>query len=116
MTKLTYNCPIFSDYVIPRGYLDTHRESHALFYYYLCARSTYERVVLDPVVLEGDKDPEANFAQLFTSIAELYGVQPEAMAKCWDLVDSQCRLLNIPKMPDEDKYRFNRVDVITTIQ
>ena len=98
--------PLYVDMVAPRGFLDQYRESHALWYYYTLARKAYEEIIADPIVLEGDRDPTANFRQLFTSIAKLYGVQPEAMAKCWPQIDMQCFALNLPKLPDEERYRF----------
>lgn len=99
---------LFTEYLIPNGHLTTQPECHALFYYYLNARRTYEEKVKDsPIVYEDDPDPTYNFRQLFTSIATLYNVEPEQMANCWEDVDKQCLLLGLPLMPDEEKYRFN---------
>lgn len=105
---------LFPGYMIPRGYLTTARETHALFYYYLCARQKYENEEGDhPLpVLEGHDDPDpslAQYRQLFKSIARMYGVTPEAMAKAWDVVDKQCVKLRLPLMPDGEKYRHNGV-------
>lgn len=112
---IKFDALIFSAYIQPNGWLDWQPESHALWYYYTRARAAYERIVLDPIVLVGEKDPQANFKQLFTSVARIYGVEPEAMAKCWDLVDAQCDVLNLPRMPDGEKYRFNRrIEIETT--
>ena len=99
--------PLFLGYMQPHGYLDQHRESHALWYYYLTARNVYETHIEDIVVLEGDVDPPYNFRQLFTSVARMYGVQPEGMGKCWLLVDKQCDLLGLPRMPEGERYRFD---------
>lgn len=110
--NIKFDVPIFTAYIVPYGYLDSNRESHALWYYYVVARQAYETHVLDQIVLEGDKDPVANFRQLFTSVARMYGVEPEAMAKCWDRIDAQCDLINCPRMPDEERYRFDRVQSI----
>ncbi len=114
MSIVGSNMPIFLGYMAPNGFLDEHPESHALWNYYLCARGAYERTIKDVIVLEGDPDPAANFKQLFVNMAQLYGVQPEAMAKCWRQVDMQCDLINMPRLPDEDRYRFNSVDEIFT--
>jgi len=114
--NITFDPPLFLGYMQPNGFLDQHRESHGLFYYNLIARNTYEKHILDPVVLEGEKDPVHNFRDVFESVATLYGVQPEAMAKCWDMVDMQCQVLDIPTLPDEERYRFNTPDTIILTQ
>lgn len=115
--NINFNVPFYMAYIAPYGYLDASRESHALWNYYTKARATYERLVKDPIVLEGQKDNEPNFQQLFTSIARMYRVEPQAMGKCWDLVDAQCDALQIPRMPDEDRFRFtNRKVIITTVK
>lgn len=112
MMKINPNPPFFLAYMQPKGFLDDSREAHGLWNYYLCARNTYETHILHAIVFEGEKDPRTNFQQLFTSMAEMYGVQPEAMAKCWDMVDAQCFSIDLPKMPDEECYRFNRINVV----
>ncbi len=107
------NPPFFLGYMQPKGYLDSSREAHALWNYYLCARNAYETHIKNVIVFEGEKDPKVNFQQLFTSIAEMYGVQPEAMAKCWDMIDAQCLAIDLPKLPNKEYYRFNRIEFIT---
>lgn len=104
----------FTQYNMPIGFLVKDSACHALFRYYLMARQTYETHVLDPIVYEGEKDPEYNFKQLFSSVAKMYGVEPEHMTKYWINVDMQCDLLGLPLMPDEEKYRFDRVQEIKT--
>lgn len=96
----------FSQLEAPNGYLDDYVESHALWYYYLCARQTWENVTRDPMAYEGELDSGANYRQLFESIARLYCVDPEHMVKCWLQVDKQAELLNLPKLPNEERYRF----------
>lgn len=98
---------VFHELVIPNGFLDEYLETHALWYYYLCARKTWEDKVDSLIVLEGDDDPTVNFKQLFTTIAFLYDVNPENMANCWPQVDMQCEALNLPQLPKEERYRFN---------
>jgi hypothetical protein len=105
---------LFPDYVIPLGMLPEHAGAHALFYYYLLARKQYEEIIIDPIVLEGDKDPEFHLKQLFTSIALAYGIEPEEMVKFWPHVDAQCAITQLPKMPEGDQFRFNGVSEIST--
>lgn len=112
--QLTFNMPSFNAYLVPVGFLIEDRACHALWYYYLIARQTYETHIHDPIVYEDDKDPEYNFKQLFTSVAKAYGVRPEVMCKFWKNVDFQCRTLELPLLPDEDKYRFNQIPEIET--
>lgn len=108
-----FNCIIFEEYKIPFGFLDSAPETHALFWYFLNARKVYDGYFQKmEVVLEGDVDPATNFRQLFESIAFQYGVEPENMAKCWDLVDAQARALNMPVMPFENRYRFQSIIVL----
>jgi hypothetical protein len=104
--KIKFDVPLYTAYIAPYGFLDSNRESHALWNYYTMARAAYERNIKDMIVLEGDKDPTVNFEQLFTSVARMYGVEPVAMGKCWDLVDAQCDAIELPRMPNEDRYRM----------
>jgi len=103
----TIEVPIFEQYIIPLGLLTPNPIEHALFYYYLNARRTYEEHVVDkPIVYEDEADPEYNFQGLFTSIAALYNVKPEEMIMAWSVIDRQCEALNLPLLPDEYQYRF----------
>lgn len=112
-TDITFEPILFVGYIMPNGFLDRSRESHALWFYYLHARRTWEEFVQhDPIVYEGELDPGFNFRQLFESTARMYGVRPESMAKCWGMIDMQCRALQLPKLPDEERYRFDRAIVL----
>ena len=111
--NLTFQPPLFPQIMVPNGFLDQHRETHALWYYYLCARQTYEQVVVDPIVYEGHKDPEGNYRELFKNIAKIYNVQPENMANCWPQIDMQCLASKLPKLPDEERYRFSGKTVLS---
>jgi len=100
--------PLFFQLIKPNGGLTQARETHALFYYYIIARSAYEEVVKGTtVVYEGDDDPSMNLRQTFISVAKLYKVAPEAMAKCWSHVDITCAMLSLPMLPDERRYRLD---------
>lgn len=102
------NPPLFVGYMVPNGYLGTAPEEHALFYYYVHARKVYEDHVLnEPIVYEGDKDPEYNFRQLFESVAGLYDCNPDGMSRAWDVVDKQAIALGLPLLPMEYQYRFD---------
>lgn len=118
LDSIKFACPIYPHLIRPNGFLDGSREAHALWYYYLCARQTYEdkehEFFLEGSSVFGDKPLVPGYRQLFTSIANLYGVKPEGMAKCWDMVDMQCVSMHLPKMPDEDQYRHNRTGEIKT--
>ncbi len=111
--KIEPNPPFFLNYMQPNGFLDASRESHGLWNYYVCARLTYETHIVDVIALEDEKETVPNFKQLFTSIAMMYGVQPEAMAKCWPLIDMQCFALELPQLPKEERYRFDNVETVT---
>jgi hypothetical protein len=99
---------IYPHLQVPNGFLSPERASHALWYYYLCARQTYETHVKDIIVLEGDADPSANFRRLIEMIAKAYGVEVGNMVQAWPEIDMQCTALNLPQLPDEEQYRFNR--------
>lgn len=99
----------FDDYTAPSGFLNKHPACHALFYYHALARQNYENIVEDPLFLEGHLDPEANFSQLFASVAIMYNVEPETMIQFWPDVNMQCRALQMPMIPDEYRYRHNKV-------
>lgn len=96
--------PIFERYMQPFGGLNAERETHALFYYYLLARKNWEDEI-GGIVYEGSPDPIFAYLQLFKSIANLYGVEPEAMEKCWSEVDYTCAMHDLPKLPETSKLR-----------
>lgn len=104
---------LFPELIAPNGFLSPTRESMACWYYYVLARRNWEECK-DALFIEGHDDPSFNFRQLFTSIAKIYGVEPEGMAKCWKGVDLTAFALGLPQLPDEERYRFDRVEVITT--
>jgi len=108
--NITFTPPTFGAYEQPNGWLIRETACHALFYYYLIARHNYEEHIKDPIVYEGDADPETNFKQLFNSIALAYGVAPEKMLQFWSNIDLQCDVLELPKLPE--KYRFNKTPEI----
>lgn len=110
--QIKLNPPFFLGYQQPHGYLDSSREAHGLWNYYLCARNAYETQVVYPLSFEGERAAEPDYRQLFTSLANVYGVEPDSMAKCWDMVDMQCVSLDLPKLPNEERYRFDRSIII----
>lgn len=112
ISHIELNPRTFPDYCKPNGWLDPCMACQALFYYYLLARKTYEETILDPIVLEGDKDPEFSFSGLWTGIAKLYNVQPHEMARWWINVDMQCDVIPTPRMPAGDQFRFDKVPEI----
>lgn len=125
MHPLIYNLPkntqleliFFEEYVKPNGFLSWQVEEHALFYYYIHASQVYKKFFIDtPIVYEDEKDPEYNFEQLFKSVAALYNVQPEHMANAWEIIDKQCDLLNLIKLPKDNKFRFSSIIMIKKIQ
>ncbi len=111
---ILFTPPTFVPYEQPNGWLIREQACHALWYYYVVAHNNYREHILDPLVLEGDPDTVPNFRQLFTSIATMYGVQPEQMIKFWRNIDMQCVSLELPKLPDKDEYRFNKAPEIRT--
>lgn len=114
MSEFRFDPQIFVGYIEPHGYLTDNPATHACFYYYLLARRGYERVEIDPVVWEGDADPTVAYHQLWTSIARMYNVEIGAMAQCWEIVDKQCYLLGLPKLPEGDRYRHDAITIITS--
>ncbi len=111
---ITFHPPTFVEYETPRGWLQHDQACHALWYYYIVASNNYREHIADPIVLEGDPDVIPDFSQLFTSIATMYGVQPEKMVKFWSNVDMQCRTLKIALLPMNDQFRFNKKPEIRT--
>lgn len=99
-------------YIQPNGFLDSEFATHALWNYYLSARGAYERHNIDSMKLEGEWEVKVPYRDIFMSVARMYGVRCEEMAKCWDMIDMQCTALDLPKLPNEDRYRFNRIAII----
>lgn len=110
-----FDCPVFKDYVVPNGYLNTDGACHALFYYAVLARRAYEDNVQGHALqLEGTVSNVTNFYQLYLSIAFMYGVTPEAMQRYWPAVDMQFFALQIPALPKENRYRHDSVPEFKT--
>lgn len=105
---ITFQPPTFEEYEAPRGWLKHDPACHALWYYYIVASNNYREHIEDPIVLEGDPDVLPDFSQLFTSIATMYGVQPEKMIQFWVNVDLQCLKMELKELPKHDKFRFNK--------
>ena len=112
--KVEFSVPMFHEYCAPNGFLDNYLETHALFYYYLCAMRTYEEWIKEhPVIYEGHADPEANFHEIFKRIAQMYGVDPHQMANAWPQIDMQCRALGMECLPNDPSFRFtNRIQLL----
>jgi len=103
MCGLESPCPIFTQYIAPRGGLDSKKESHALFYYYLLATKATEMEDTQ-IVYEGDKDPEYNQLQILKSVARWYSVDVHHMVNAWNAVDLTCLMHKLPTLAN--KYRF----------
>jgi hypothetical protein len=121
MTKRTVAVALtgiyFEDMVIPKGFLAQDKACHALWYYYVVARRNYEEEFKgERIVYEGEPDQQYNYRQLFNSIATIYGTTPERMVHFWKNVDMQAAILELPALPDEERYRFNRTPEVRTEQ
>ena len=112
--KINFTPPIFPRQTWPKGKLHPHMACQALYYYAILARRNYEDMV-EEIKYEDDPFPVPVPArQLFTSLANLYGVEPEQMVKFWYHVDRQFENEDLPKLPEQ--YRFDKPVEIKTIQ
>ena len=112
--KLPFRPWLFMDLIVPAGFLTRELACHALWYYYLLARNTFEHH--DTInnaehvnVYEGEPDPQVNYTQLIDNIARIYGTLPEYMVKFWPAVDLQADALHLPRLPDSPRFRHNAV-------
>lgn len=110
---VTY-APKFLEFNPPNGWLSPEPECHALFYYVILIKQQIEADKNSGHRYEDEFYPFkiGNWYQLFTSIAKLYGVNPEHMNKFWKNIDMQCFLMGSPKLPE--KYRFDHIHEIKT--
>jgi|SRR6185437_7743296 len=97
--KINFRPIVFEAYNRPLGWLEPIPACHGLMYYSLVAKNAYEEVTKSPVLI-GDKDPHADFRQLFKSIAFLYGCEPETMANFWPSIRLQWMQLGLTAPPD----------------
>lgn len=100
-TLVIFTPTIYQDYIAPAGALEEHPACHALFFYATRARNNVEQEK-DTIKLEGDNSSDSDrfdYRQLFTSVAKIYGVEPEHMVHYWRNVDEQFRLLGLPLVP-----------------
>lgn len=105
--KVVPEIPLFPT-LLKEGFLDSSRESSALFYYYLCAQSALEETDFG-LVYEGELEGHANYEEMIKSIAHLYNVQVSGMTRAWPLVDKVCIAKELPILPKLGKYRHNSV-------
>lgn len=89
--------PIYRAYIQPDGWLTADLACHALFHYNNTAIEVYKSEKED-IKLEGYQG-RLNLHQLYTSIATLYGVDPNDMGKYWPAVDLQIRSLGLTQLP-----------------
>ena len=108
---ITMQPQLFNDYLMPKGWLVNEMGCHGLFFYYLRARNNFEQET-GGIILEGENDPKYNYRQLFTSTSLCYGISPDNMVNYWHNIDMQCDKLNLPRLPDLEKYRMNRTVVV----
>ena len=110
---IKFQITLFIDYQKPNGFLSPCRAAHGLFFYAVNARRTYEEFELGTrTEFVGNLSMQPNYRQSFESIAAMYGVNPDEMAKYWDEVDMQFVALDIPQVPKEEKYRLNRTPMV----
>lgn len=110
--NITWYGQRFTQYEPPYGALPKNEPAaHALFHYYVTARSNWERVNTE-IRYEDEKEDQINYSQLMKNIGRAYGVEPEDMIKHWKAVDFTCTMHNLPKLPDEERYRMDRPIVI----
>jgi len=98
----------FAEYETPLGWLPNFEQepgAHGLFYYSLIGKNTYDDIINDPIVYEGDLDPVADLWNLFKNIAFMYGVEPpDQMGRYWSAVRMQWAQIGITLLPE--KYQF----------
>lgn len=104
--KITFTPLKFNAYTIQNGgHLPDVAAAHALFHYYLTARSNQENEQGKGVLLlDGDLDPVHNYKQLWRSIANIHGVDPNDMGKFWPYVDRQAEKLNLPLLAGRPRF------------
>lgn len=99
---------LFLQYQQPFGYLSPVRESHGLWFYYVHARRNYEEEVQGVrIECEGERSLLYNYHQFLTSVCKMYGTTIERITNYWPEIDMQCTVLELPKLPNIEKYRFN---------
>ena len=108
--KYTAHLPIFLGYQVPHGFLPPDPEAHALMMYNLMARSVWEREVQNPIHYEGTNENYhgPDFRALLKHVSIWYSCRADAMVRYWPAIQKQCEASDIPMIPDEERYRFNR--------
>lgn len=110
--------PNFPKHTEPSGLLKPIAEHQALFYYYVLAISNWKREN-DELVLEGEKDPDANYEQLFRNCALMYNVDINTMANFWPIIDAELERYNelqpedlrLTRLPSPLKF-YNRPIIV----
>lgn len=117
---IRFDVPRFVHYIKPNGFLCDHPACHATFYYNLTARLSYEENELGfGLQMEGEGFENvlwnrSNFRQAWETISMMYGVTEADMVRHWQCVDMQFFAMDKPGLPDEERYRFNRVPQVDT--
>ena len=64
----------------------------------------------EPILPEEQMWPDRpKFRRMFENVLSQYGVKEEEILKFWNDVDGQFDVLGRAKLPDEERYRFDRV-------
>lgn len=108
------NVRTFPNKTQPLGLLHPHMACQAMYYYWGLAQENYTQQVKLNIVLEGEKDPEYNYKQLFLTISKIYGVQPEEMVNFWQTVRTQLLMDGEPALPELEQYLFNTPITVRT--
>jgi hypothetical protein len=95
--RIVLDPPVYRQYIQPHGWLTADVPCHALFHYYVTASEVWKSEK-EAIKYEGDKS-KVNLHQLWLSIAQLYGVDPNDMARYWPPVDLQAGALGLTKLP-----------------
>ncbi len=87
-----------------------------IWYYFLLAAHLYAtRMSKGAILYEHDKHGEADFKKLFMTIAELYSVNPQEMARRWELVEKECNRIGWDlneMLPNKSEYRQHAATII----
>lgn len=108
--RLNLRMPRYLPYTKAKGgHLDDKPEVHALWFYYTVARLAFEQVEQGfEIQLDlQQQSTQTYYRQQFESAALAYNVNPNEMCKYWDQIDRQCTAMNLPRLPEGERFRFN---------
>lgn len=102
--NVIYHVPMYAEHTQPDGFLPHDVHAVALWHYCMTVKANIKSRDAE-VALEGKRNAEPNYHNVFKGVAEIYGVDPNDMEPFWPAVDAEMARCGFTPLPKDRKYR-----------